>query len=65
LNDCRLKALTTPEGRIRLSEDDGPSASDFIADDSDDDDEQLDGPHGEALSQHIQAASRAWGSQTS
>lgn len=33
----RLHSLTSSEGRIRLSEDDGPPASEFIADDSDDD----------------------------
>jgi hypothetical protein len=30
--------LTRPEGRIRLSEDDGPAATEFLGDDDDDDD---------------------------
>jgi hypothetical protein len=33
----RLKTLTRPEGRIRLSEDDGPAATTFLGDDDDDD----------------------------
>ncbi|KAF9262012.1 hypothetical protein L218DRAFT_960620 [Marasmius fiardii PR-910] len=33
----RLKTLRRPEGRIRLSEDDGPPAHEFIHDDADDD----------------------------
>jgi hypothetical protein len=31
--------LRRPEGRIRLSEDDGPAATEFLGDDDDDDDE--------------------------
>jgi len=38
----RLKTLTRPEGRIRLSEDDGPPATEFLGDDYDEDDEPLD-----------------------
>ena len=38
----RLKTLTRPEGRIRLSEDDGPPATEFLEDDYDDDIESLD-----------------------
>ena len=40
-NQCRLKTFTRSEGRIRLSEDDGPSASEFLDDDFDEDNEVL------------------------
>jgi len=38
---ARLKTLTRSEGRIRLSEDDGPPASEFLEDDFDEDNEVL------------------------
>jgi hypothetical protein len=37
----RLKTLTRSEGRIRLSEDDGPAATEFLGDDFDDDNVSL------------------------
>jgi hypothetical protein len=37
----RLKTFSEPEGRIRLSEDDGPPTHTFIEDDDEDDDEDL------------------------
>lgn len=40
----RLKILTRSEGRIRLSEDDGPSATEFLGDDYDEDNESM-GPN--------------------
>ncbi|KAF9458692.1 hypothetical protein BDZ94DRAFT_1270014 [Collybia nuda] len=38
----QLKTLTRPEGRIRLSEDDGPPAREFLEDDYDEDHQGLD-----------------------
>ena len=35
----RLKTFSEPEGRIRLSEDDGPPTHTFIEDDEEDDDD--------------------------
>ncbi|KAF8229461.1 hypothetical protein L208DRAFT_1402241 [Tricholoma matsutake] len=40
----QLKILTRSEGRIRLSEDDGPSATEFLGDDYDEDNESM-GPN--------------------
>ncbi|KDQ55980.1 hypothetical protein JAAARDRAFT_36773 [Jaapia argillacea MUCL 33604] len=37
----QLKEWSRPEGRIRLSEDDGPPATEFLEDDYDEDDEGL------------------------
>ncbi|KAF9534381.1 hypothetical protein CPB83DRAFT_844150 [Crepidotus variabilis] len=56
----QLKSLTRTEGRIRLSEDDGPQANEFLADDFDDDNEHLHDSDDEPLSQHIHQATRAW-----
>lgn len=55
--NIRLKNLGPVEGRIRLSEDEGPPANEFIADDSDDDDEQLNDLQGEYLTHE---ATRPW-----
>jgi len=53
----QLKAFTSSDGRIRLSEDDGPPANDFLADDSDDDHERFDDSHGETLLQDVRIPS--------
>jgi len=37
----QLKTFSEPEGRIRLSEDDGPPTHTFIEDDEDDEDDDL------------------------
>ena len=46
VSDDRLKTWTRREGRIRLSEDDGPPAREFLEDDYDEDNEEL--PIGES-----------------
>ncbi|OAX40981.1 hypothetical protein K503DRAFT_671875, partial [Rhizopogon vinicolor AM-OR11-026] len=38
----QLKTWTRTEGQIRLSEDDGPSAAEFLADEDDEDDGTVD-----------------------
>jgi len=43
LISTRLKTFTQREGDIRLSEDDGPPAREFLEDDDDDDNEGLSG----------------------
>jgi hypothetical protein len=52
----RLKTVTRQEGGIRLSEDDGPPAREFLEDDYDDDNEALPGNNSddEPLAHHIQ-----------
>ena len=52
----RLKTLTSSEGRIRLSEDNGPPANEFLADDYDEDNEHLNDFGNETLSEHIRKA---------
>lgn len=49
----RLKTLTSSEGRIRLSEDNGPPANEFLADDYDEDNEHINDFGHETLSEHI------------
>ncbi|KAF9009622.1 hypothetical protein BDQ17DRAFT_1348438 [Cyathus striatus] len=58
----QLKTFTHSEGRIRLSEDDGPSSREFLDDDYDDDNEALDGNNSddEPLSEHIRKTAQAW-----
>ena len=56
----RLKTFTRTEGTIRLSEDDGPPAREFLGDDFDEDNEHLDDSTDEPLSEHIRRATRAW-----
>ncbi|KIM41857.1 hypothetical protein M413DRAFT_139366 [Hebeloma cylindrosporum] len=56
----RLKTFTRAEGTIRLSEDDGPPASEFLGDDFDEDNEHLDASTDEPFSEHIRRATRAW-----
>lgn len=50
----RLKTFTQREGNIRLSEDDGPPAREFLEDDYDDDNEGLSGDSSddESLAHH-------------
>lgn len=55
-----MKTFTRTEGAIRLSEDDGPSATEFLGDDFDDDNEHLDDSADEPLSEHIRRATQAW-----
>jgi len=55
----QLKTLTSSEGRIRLSEDNGPPANEFLADDYDDDNEHLNDLGSETLSEHIRKATEA------
>ncbi|EKM75376.1 hypothetical protein AGABI1DRAFT_46508, partial [Agaricus bisporus var. burnettii JB137-S8] len=52
----KLKAITRQEGGIRLSEDDGPPAREFLEDDDDEDNEVLPGNNSddEPLAHHIQ-----------
>jgi hypothetical protein len=52
----RLKTLTSNEGRIRLSEDNGPPANEFLADDYDGDNQHLNDSGNETLSEHIRKA---------
>jgi hypothetical protein len=52
----RLKTLTSSEGRIRLSEDNGPPANEFLTDDYDEDNEHLNDFGHETLSEHIRKA---------
>ena len=56
----RLKILTRTEGTIRLSEDDGPPANEFLGDDFDEDNEHLHDSTDEPLSEHIRRATQAW-----
>lgn len=56
----RLKTFTRTEGAIRLSEDDGPPASEFLGDDFNEDNAHLDDSTDEPLSEHIRRATRAW-----
>ncbi|PPQ75784.1 hypothetical protein CVT26_001493 [Gymnopilus dilepis] len=58
--DRRLKTFNRSEGRIRLSEDDGPPANEFLADDFDDDNEHLHDSDDEPLTEHIRKATQAW-----
>lgn len=56
-----MKTFTSSsEGRIRLSEDDGPPANEFLADDYDDDNEHLHDSDNEPLSEHIRKVTEAW-----
>ena len=55
----RLKTLTSSEGRIRLSEDNGPPANEFLADDYDEDNDHTNDPGNETLSEHIRKATQA------
>ena len=55
----RLKTLTRSEGRIRLSEDNGPPANEFLADDYDEDNEHLNDLGNEFLSEHIRKTTEA------
>lgn len=55
----RLKTLTSREGRIRLSEDNGPPANEFLADDYDEDNEHLNDLGNEPLPEHIRKATGA------
>ncbi|TFK36598.1 hypothetical protein BDQ12DRAFT_686697 [Crucibulum laeve] len=58
----QLKTFTHSEGRIRLSEDDGPSATEFLEDDYDEDNEMLDGNNSddEPLTEHIRKSTQVW-----
>ena len=49
----RLKTWREPEGRIRLSQDDGPPAHEFIGDDYDEDNENLDDDDDEPLTERV------------
>ncbi|KAF8900416.1 hypothetical protein CPB84DRAFT_1708934 [Gymnopilus junonius] len=56
----QLKTFNRSEGRIRLSEDDGPPANEFLADDFDEDNEHLRDSDDEPLTEHIRKATQAW-----
>ncbi|KAF8816976.1 hypothetical protein BYT27DRAFT_7219538 [Phlegmacium glaucopus] len=56
----KLKTFRSNEGRIRLSEDDGPPANEFLADDYDEDNEHLPDSDNEPLSEHIRKVTEAW-----
>ena len=56
----RLKTFTRSEGQIRLSEDDGPPANEFLTDDYDEDNEHLNDSDNEPLSEHIRKVTEAW-----
>ncbi|KJA24912.1 hypothetical protein HYPSUDRAFT_38294 [Hypholoma sublateritium FD-334 SS-4] len=56
----RLKTFRQSEGQIRLSQDDGPPANEFLADDYDDDNEHLHDSDDEPLSEHIRRTTLAW-----
>jgi hypothetical protein len=64
LHDFRLnlKSLSGSEGRIRLSEDEGPSAAEFLGDGDDYDDDNLHLSHSDTdtLSEQMKRATRAW-----
>lgn len=55
----QLMTLTRSEGRIRLSEDNGPPANEFLADDYDEDNEHLNDLGNETLTDHIRKATEA------
>ena len=48
--------MTSSEGRIRLSEVDGPSATEFLGDDEEEDEHQALGPGGELPMEHTSKA---------
>lgn len=52
----RLKTLARPEGHIRLSEDDGPPAREFLEDDYDEDHQGLDLTDGGISAEHVHEA---------
>jgi hypothetical protein len=54
-----LKTITN-DGRIRLSEDDGPPAHEFLEGDYDEDNMHLDDSDDELLSEHVRKATQAW-----
>jgi len=56
----QLKTFSRSEGQIRLSEDDGPPANEFLADDFDEDNEHLRDSDDEPLTEHIRKATQAW-----
>lgn len=56
----KLKTFSGSEGRIRLSEDDGPPANEFLDDDYDEDNEHIHDSDDEPLSEHIRRATQAW-----
>ncbi|KAJ3528401.1 hypothetical protein NMY22_g9428 [Coprinellus aureogranulatus] len=57
-----LKTISGSEGRIRLSEDDGPSAAEFLEDDYDEDNPHLSlNSDTDTLSEQMKRATRAWG----
>ena len=56
-----LKTITNRnDGRIRLSEDDGPPAHEFLEDDYDGDNAHLNDSDDEQLSQHVRKATQLW-----
>ncbi|KAH6912073.1 hypothetical protein BKA70DRAFT_1266475 [Coprinopsis sp. MPI-PUGE-AT-0042] len=55
----RLKNLTTrSEGRIRLSEDNGPASTEFLGDDFDEDNEHI--GDSDTLTEQMRRATQAW-----
>lgn len=48
--------MARPEGRIRLSEDDGPPAREFLEDDYDEDNQGLDSTDGGISAEHVNEA---------
>ncbi|KAF8970686.1 hypothetical protein BDZ97DRAFT_1790506 [Flammula alnicola] len=56
----RLRTFRRSEGAIRLSQDDGPPANEFLEDDYDEDNEHLNDGDDEPLSEHIRKVTQAW-----
>ncbi|KAF5329732.1 hypothetical protein D9619_008984 [Psilocybe cf. subviscida] len=56
----KLKTLTRREGTIRLSQDDGAPAIEFLADDYDDDHQHLHDSDDEPLTEHVRKVTQAW-----
>jgi len=57
----RLKTWREPEGRIRLSEDDGPPAREFLEDEYDEDVEGVDDEDDEPLTERVKKATAGAG----
>ena len=60
ISSLSLKTFRQNEGAIRLSQDEGPPANEFLADDYDDDNEHLHDSDDEPLSEHIRRTTLAW-----
>ncbi|KAF4612284.1 hypothetical protein D9613_003919 [Agrocybe pediades] len=56
----QLQTFTRRQGTIRLSEDDGPPANEFLVEDYDDDHVYLPDSENEPLAEHVRKAAQAW-----